>query len=104
MIHVHNKKDKCISPKVLDLHENKLTSLPEDIGKLTSLQVQLFSNFSRNDKLTDDRWYNWSLLFLTFQILNVEKNRLTSLPPSIGELRLLQTLNLKGMMITASSL
>ncbi|XP_024124274.1 E3 ubiquitin-protein ligase LRSAM1 [Oryzias melastigma] len=53
--------------KVLDLHENKLTSLPEDIGKL-----------------------------VTLQILNVEKNRLKVLPESIGHLQLLQTLNLKG--------
>lgn len=53
--------------KVLDLHENKLTSLPEDLGKLASLQI-----------------------------LNVEKNRLKALPNSIGDLRLLQTLNLKG--------
>ncbi|XP_047185588.1 E3 ubiquitin-protein ligase LRSAM1 isoform X2 [Scophthalmus maximus] len=53
--------------KVLDLHENKLTSLPEDIGKLSSLQI-----------------------------LNVEKNRLKALPDSIADLRLLQTLNLKG--------
>uniref|UniRef100_A0A8C3AP31 Leucine-rich repeat and death domain-containing protein 1 n=1 Tax=Cyclopterus lumpus TaxID=8103 RepID=A0A8C3AP31_CYCLU len=52
---------------VLDLHENKLTSLPEDIGKMASLQI-----------------------------LNVEKNRLKDLPQSIGDLRLLQTLNLKG--------
>lgn len=53
--------------KVLDLHENKLTSLPEDIGKLVALQI-----------------------------LNVEKNRLKALPESIGNLQLLQTLNLKG--------
>ncbi|KAM9338609.1 E3 ubiquitin-protein ligase LRSAM1 [Symphorus nematophorus] len=53
--------------KVLDLHDNKLTSLPEDIGKLASLQI-----------------------------LNMEKNRLKALPDSIGDLRLLQTLNLKG--------
>ncbi|KAM7393354.1 hypothetical protein PAMA_008151 [Pampus argenteus] len=53
--------------KVLDLHENKLTSLPEDIGMLESLQI-----------------------------LNVEKNRLKDLPDSIGALQLLQTLNLKG--------
>ncbi|XP_041666080.1 E3 ubiquitin-protein ligase LRSAM1 [Cheilinus undulatus] len=53
--------------KVLDLHDNKLSSLPDDIGKLTSLQI-----------------------------LNVEKNRLKSLPDSIADLRLLQTLNLKG--------
>ncbi|KAF1377178.1 hypothetical protein PFLUV_G00197900 [Perca fluviatilis] len=53
--------------KVLDLHENKLTSLPEDIGKLASLQI-----------------------------LNMERNRLKALPDCIGDLRLLQTLNLKG--------
>ncbi|XP_030292408.1 E3 ubiquitin-protein ligase LRSAM1 isoform X3 [Sparus aurata] len=53
--------------KVLDLHDNKLSCLPEDIGKLASLQI-----------------------------LNVEKNRLKTLPDSIGDLRLLQTLNLKG--------
>ncbi|XP_070706845.1 E3 ubiquitin-protein ligase LRSAM1 [Pempheris klunzingeri] len=53
--------------KVLDLHENKLTSLPEDTGKLASLQI-----------------------------LNVAKNHLKTLPDSIWDLQLLQTLNLKG--------
>lgn len=53
--------------KVLDLHENQLTSLPEDIGKLASLQV-----------------------------LNVERNQIKKLPESIGDLCLLQTLNAKG--------
>ncbi|XP_042334271.1 E3 ubiquitin-protein ligase LRSAM1 isoform X2 [Sceloporus undulatus] len=53
--------------KVLDLHDNQLTSLPADIGQLTSLQV-----------------------------LNVEKNLLKVLPDSIGDLTQLQTLNLKG--------
>uniref|UniRef100_A0A671V2C2 Leucine rich repeat and sterile alpha motif containing 1 n=1 Tax=Sparus aurata TaxID=8175 RepID=A0A671V2C2_SPAAU len=57
----------CWPLKVLDLHDNKLSCLPEDIGKLASLQI-----------------------------LNVEKNRLKTLPDSIGDLRLLQTLNLKG--------
>ncbi|XP_035523972.1 E3 ubiquitin-protein ligase LRSAM1 [Morone saxatilis] len=75
---LHNNELKSLVPrgcdistlatlKVLDLHENKLTSLPEDIGRLASLQI-----------------------------LNVEKNRLKALPDSIGDLRLLQTLNLKG--------
>ncbi|XP_060916990.1 E3 ubiquitin-protein ligase LRSAM1 [Labrus mixtus] len=53
--------------KVLDLHDNKITSLPDNIGKLASLQI-----------------------------LNVEKNRIKTLPDSIADLRLLQTLNLKG--------
>ncbi|XP_036972970.1 E3 ubiquitin-protein ligase LRSAM1 isoform X2 [Acanthopagrus latus] len=59
--------NSLVTLKVLDLHDNKLTCLPEDIGKLASLQI-----------------------------LNVEKNRLKTLPDSIGDLRLLQTLNLKG--------
>uniref|UniRef100_A0A4W6DGB2 Leucine rich repeat and sterile alpha motif containing 1 n=1 Tax=Lates calcarifer TaxID=8187 RepID=A0A4W6DGB2_LATCA len=63
----HLTESNCLPPKVLDLHENKLTSLPEDIGKLALLQI-----------------------------LNVEKNRLKALPDSIGDLRLLQTLSLKG--------
>lgn len=75
---VHSNEIKSLVPKgcdlsnlvtlkVLDLHENKLASLPDDIRKLTSLQI-----------------------------LNLEKNHLKMLPDSIGELRHLQTLNLKG--------
>nr|XP_060613427.1 E3 ubiquitin-protein ligase LRSAM1 isoform X2 [Anolis sagrei ordinatus] len=56
-----------ITVKVLDLHDNQMTSLPADIGQLKSLQV-----------------------------LNVEKNLLKVLPDSLGDLDQLQTLNLKG--------
>ncbi|XP_018588298.1 E3 ubiquitin-protein ligase LRSAM1 isoform X2 [Scleropages formosus] len=56
-----------VTLKVLDLHENNLTSLPEDIGQLKALQV-----------------------------LNAEKNQIKALPETIGDLHLLQTLNVKG--------
>uniref|UniRef100_A0A8C5CT71 Leucine-rich repeat and death domain-containing protein 1 n=1 Tax=Gadus morhua TaxID=8049 RepID=A0A8C5CT71_GADMO len=62
-----NDEMPVVSKVVLDLHENKLTSLPDDIGKLRSLQV-----------------------------LNVEKNQIKTLPESIGDLQHLQTLNVKG--------
>lgn len=39
--------------------------------------------------------------FVSCQILNVEKNRLKSLPDSIGDLRLLQTLSLNGTVLIA---
>uniref|UniRef100_A0A672RX05 E3 ubiquitin-protein ligase LRSAM1-like n=1 Tax=Sinocyclocheilus grahami TaxID=75366 RepID=A0A672RX05_SINGR len=61
----------CELAEVLDLHENMLTSLPDDIGQLLSLQV-----------------------------LNVEKNHIKQLPDSIGDLRYLQTLNVKGNSLT----
>uniref|UniRef100_A0AAY4EGR5 RING-type domain-containing protein n=1 Tax=Denticeps clupeoides TaxID=299321 RepID=A0AAY4EGR5_9TELE len=56
-----------VTLKVLDIHENKLMSLPDDIGQLTSLQV-----------------------------LNLEKNLLKVLPESIGDLCNLQTMNVRG--------
>uniref|UniRef100_A0A6Q2YX38 RING-type domain-containing protein n=1 Tax=Esox lucius TaxID=8010 RepID=A0A6Q2YX38_ESOLU len=72
-------KGCCISSlvtlKVLDLHENNLTSLPDDIGQLASLQV-----------------------------LNLEKNQIKSLPDSIGDLRHLQTLNVKGNCLNGNCL
>ncbi|XP_069789899.1 E3 ubiquitin-protein ligase LRSAM1 isoform X2 [Narcine bancroftii] len=53
--------------KILDLHDNRIASLPEEIGQLSALQV-----------------------------LNVERNHLKSLPTSLASLAQLQTLNLKG--------
>lgn len=68
-------KGCCISAlatiKVLDIHDNKLTSLPDDLGQLLSLQV-----------------------------LNVEKNQIKQLPDTIGDLRHLQTLNVKANCLT----
>ncbi|XP_006154146.1 E3 ubiquitin-protein ligase LRSAM1 isoform X2 [Tupaia chinensis] len=73
--------------KVLDLHSNQLSTLPDDIGQLTALQVL---NVERN-QLT---YLPHSIGNLTqLQTLNVKGNRLKELPDSLGELRSLRTLD-----------
>ncbi|ELT97818.1 hypothetical protein CAPTEDRAFT_217214 [Capitella teleta] len=59
-------RDLCYL-KVLDIHDNEMSHLPDDIGCLSALQV-----------------------------LHLQNNKLKSLPSGVGELRNLQILNLKG--------
>ncbi|XP_075690914.1 E3 ubiquitin-protein ligase LRSAM1 isoform X3 [Rhinoderma darwinii] len=74
--------------KVLDLHDNQITSLPADIGQLKSLRVL---NVERNvlrslpDSIGD---------LIQLQTLNVNGNKLKLLPPTVGGLRCLRTLNI----------
>ncbi|XP_066295632.1 E3 ubiquitin-protein ligase LRSAM1-like isoform X2 [Branchiostoma lanceolatum] len=63
-------KDLC-ALRVLDLHQNRLSSLPDDIGELATLQV-----------------------------LNLENNKLTSLPEAVSQLQALQTLNCRENRLT----
>ncbi|XP_078687467.1 E3 ubiquitin-protein ligase LRSAM1-like [Branchiostoma floridae x Branchiostoma belcheri] len=63
-------KDLC-ALRVLDLHQNRLSSLPDDIGELATLQV-----------------------------LNLENNKLTSLPEAVSRLQALQTLNCRENRLT----
>lgn len=79
-----------ITIKVLDLHDNQLTALPEDIGQLTALQVL---NVERNQLTYLPR----SIGNLTqLQTLNVKDNKLKELPDTMGELRRLRTLDVSG--------
>ncbi|CAH1270954.1 LRSAM1 [Branchiostoma lanceolatum] len=63
-------KDLC-ALRVLDLHQNRLSSLPDDIGELATLQV-----------------------------LNLENNKLTGLPEAVSQLQALQTLNCRENRLT----
>ncbi len=79
----------------LDLSRNYLTSLPESIGNLTSLtNLNLFNNC-----ITSLPESIGNLKLLTN--LNLLKNILISLPDSIGNLKLLKKLNLYDNSLTS---
>uniref|UniRef100_A0A7N5JH90 E3 ubiquitin-protein ligase LRSAM1 n=1 Tax=Ailuropoda melanoleuca TaxID=9646 RepID=A0A7N5JH90_AILME len=77
-----------VTIKVLDLHDNQLSALPDDIGQLTALQVL---NVERNQLTYLPR----SIGNLTqLQTLSVKDNKLKELPDTLGELRSLRTLDI----------
>uniref|UniRef100_A0ABI7ZMV7 Leucine rich repeat and sterile alpha motif containing 1 n=2 Tax=Felis catus TaxID=9685 RepID=A0ABI7ZMV7_FELCA len=74
--------------KVLDLHDNQLSALPDDIGQLTALQVL---NVERNQLTYLPRSIG---NLIQLQTLNVKDNKLRELPDTVGELRSLRTLDI----------
>ncbi|XP_045878852.1 E3 ubiquitin-protein ligase LRSAM1 [Meles meles] len=77
-----------ITIKVLDLHDNQLSALPDDIGQLTALQVL---NLERNQLTYLPRSIG---NLIQLQTLNVKDNKLKELPDTVGELRSLRTLDI----------
>ncbi|XP_004392620.1 PREDICTED: E3 ubiquitin-protein ligase LRSAM1 isoform X1 [Odobenus rosmarus divergens] len=77
-----------ITIKVLDLHDNQLSALPDDIGQLTALQVL---NVERNQLTYLPRSIG---NLIQLQTLNVKDNKLKELPDTLGELRSLRTLDI----------
>ncbi|XP_027470108.1 E3 ubiquitin-protein ligase LRSAM1 isoform X2 [Zalophus californianus] len=79
---------KVLQKKVLDLHDNQLSALPDDIGQLTALQVL---NVERNQLTYLPRSIG---NLIQLQTLNVKDNKLKELPDTLGELRSLRTLDI----------
>ncbi|XP_064616139.1 E3 ubiquitin-protein ligase LRSAM1-like isoform X2 [Liolophura sinensis] len=84
-----------VTIRVLDLHSNELSSLPDEICMLQNLQVL---NVEKN-KLT--KLPNNLEGLQSLQNLNVRSNKIRALPPSITKLKCLRTLDITDNKITS---
>ncbi|XP_063973495.1 leucine-rich repeat protein 1 [Diachasmimorpha longicaudata] len=92
---------KLQSLRVLNLSDNKITSLPKELSALPSLTELIVSNNSLgsggNNKFG---WMGEGNLSKTLRLLNLSGNGLTYLPNQIGKLRKLVTLNVSCNALT----
>lgn len=103
--------DLADSLEILDLSNNLLTSLPEDINRLTHLKIAFFSNnrftsipsfkgcehlYMVGFKSNQIETFDEEILPETISWLILTDNRLKTLPRSIGNLRKLQKCALAG--------
>jgi hypothetical protein len=109
--------DLADSLEILDLSNNQLSSIPDEISKLTKLKIAFFSN-NRFTTLPSAFKQCHNLYMLGFKANKIEKfdedilptsirwliltdNRLKTLPRSIGKLTLLQKCALAGNELTS---
>ncbi len=84
-----------VSQQKLDLRNNKLISLPKEIGNLVMLQY-LSLHCNQLTSLPEEIGH-----LVMLQKLDLDSNKLTSLPKEIGNLAMLQVLDLRYNQLTS---
>ncbi|XP_061094128.1 leucine-rich repeat-containing protein 40 [Conger conger] len=79
---------------VLDVHDNKLTTLPKSIGELENLQ-KLNLSHNKLKELPEELW-----LLKNLRTLQLQQNLLEELPDGVGQLEMLDDIDLSNNEMT----